>query len=73
MAPRQRSCLTKRRLVSRDHNAALNIRRCLHNRPDILKQALAVGKLVQAIVKESTIKMIIAESWYFRVNGVGLG
>jgi hypothetical protein len=43
--------VTTRRFVSRDRNAALNIRRCLFNRPDILKQNLATGKLVQAIVK----------------------
>jgi hypothetical protein len=32
-------------------DAALNIRRCLINRPDILKHNLATGKLVQAIVR----------------------
>ena len=43
--------VTKQRFVSRDLNAALNIRRCLLNRPDILKRNTATGKLEQAIVK----------------------
>ena len=43
--------VTRQKFVSRDLNAALNIRRCLLNRPTILKRASANGRLEQAIVK----------------------
>jgi hypothetical protein len=41
----------RREFVSRDLNAALNIRRFLISRPPILRRELATGKLVQKIVK----------------------
>ena len=43
--------VSRERFVSRDLNAALNIRRNLLERPDILNRSLATGTLVQRVAK----------------------